>query len=106
MNTAWNPKVNGWRYKTGCPKYENGGSYSILTVEGITYASILTGDPKYAQFVADTIGKSLRKRTGSGVGSGKSFTQLTRQTSHELYNIHKQLGISATQVPEEKKEQK
>jgi hypothetical protein len=103
MNTAWNPNVNGWRYKTGCPKYANGGSYSILTVEGITYASVLTGDPKYAQFVADTIGKSLRRRTGSGPGSGKTFTQLTRQTSHALYNIYKQLGITSTQVPEEKK---
>ena len=103
MNTAWNPNVNGWRYKTGCPKYANGGSYSILTVEGITYASVLTGDPKYAQFVADTIGKSLRRRTGSGPGCGKTFTQLTRQTSHALYNIYKQLGITSTQVPEEKK---
>ena len=106
LDTAWNPRVNGWRYKTGCPKYANGGSYSILTVEGITYASILTGNPKYAQFVADTIGKSLRKNTGTGYGCGKSFTQLTRQTSHALYNIHKQLGITSTQVPEEKKEQK
>ena len=98
MDTAWNPKAFGWRYRTGCPKYANGGSYSVLATEGIAYASVLTGNKKYAQFVADTIGRALRRRAGTGPGCGKWFTQCTRQTSHTIYYLYKVLGITSTKM--------
>jgi hypothetical protein len=95
LDYAWNEKARGFRYKTGCPKYANGGWYSIIVTEGIAYASELTGNPRYIEFLERTVGPQLRKTTGSGYGSGKNFAQYYRHLPHLLYYLRK-YGITET----------
>lgn len=89
IDYAWNEEHGGFRYKTGCPKYENMGRYSILVIEGILYASEITDNPRYRKFIERTLGPHLKKTSGSGPGSGKSFTQMYRQTPHALFYLQK-----------------
>ncbi|MDO5581288.1 MAG: hypothetical protein Q4G69_09135 [Planctomycetia bacterium] len=89
LDYAWNEEKGGFRYKTGCPKYENMGRYSILVIEGILYAGEITDNPRYLKFIERTLGPHLKKTSGSGSGSGKSFTQMFRQTPHALFYLQK-----------------
>ncbi|MDQ0291777.1 hypothetical protein [Oligosphaera ethanolica] len=95
LDHSWNEKARGFRYKTGCPKFANGGWYSIIVTEGIAYAGELTGDPRYVEFLARTVGPQLRKATGSGYSAGKNFAQYHRQLPHLLYYLRKH-GITET----------
>ncbi|MDD4540413.1 MAG: hypothetical protein PHT80_15500, partial [Lentisphaeria bacterium] len=95
LDYSWNEKARGFRYKTGCPKYANGGWYSIIVTEGIAYAGELTGNPRYIEFLARTVGPQLRKSTGSGYSAGKNFTQFHRHLPHLLYYLRKH-GVTET----------
>ncbi|MGI5925370.1 MAG: hypothetical protein ACOX9E_15600 [Lentisphaeria bacterium] len=95
LDHSWNEKARGFRYKTGCPKYANRGWYSVIVTEGIAYAGELTGNPRYVDFLVRTVGPHLRKSTGSGYSSGKSFTQFYRHLPHLLYYLRKH-GITET----------
>lgn len=95
IDIAWNEERQGFRYKTGCPKYANQGWYSIIVTEGIAYATELTGNRRYIEFLERTVGRQLRRTTGSGRSSGKDFTQFHRHIPHLLYYLHKN-GIDDT----------
>lgn len=104
LDCAWNEAQNGFRYKTGCPKYANSGRYSILAVEGIAYASKLTGEPRYLDFLARTMPEHLTAVSGSGPSAGKDFTQRHRQTPLALYWLEQYQNQQVS--PSEKKEEK
>ena len=89
LDYSWNEKKKGFRYKTGCPKYENSGRYSIIVSEGIAYATEVSGNPRYIDFLDKTVGPHLIVPQGSGIGSGKSFTQYQRHLPHLLYYLEK-----------------
>jgi hypothetical protein len=89
LDYSWNESVNGFRYKTGCPKYANSGWYAVIVTEGIAYAGELTGNPRYVDFLARTLGVELSKATGSSPGSGKEFSQRFRHIPHSLYYLEK-----------------
>ena len=72
LDSSWNEEKKGFRYKTGCPKYADSGSYSILTIEGIAYAGELTGNPRYLEFLNRTLPPELCKVSGSGPSAGNS----------------------------------
>ncbi len=97
IDIAWNEERQGFRYKTGCPKFANQGWYSIIVTEGIAYATELTGNRRYIDFLERTVGRHLRRATGSGRGSGKDFSQFHRHIPHLLYYLHKN-GIDDTTV--------
>jgi len=95
LDHSWNEKARGFRYKTGCAKYVNTGWYSTIVTEGIAYAAELTGNSRYIDFLARTVGPHLRRTTGSGYSSGKVFTQYYRHLPHLLYYLRKH-GITET----------
>lgn len=89
LDYSWNEAKNGFRYKTGCPKYADSGRYSIIVSEGIAYATEVSGNPRYIDFLDRTAGKYIVIPTGSGTGSGKSFSQYQRHLPHLLYYLEK-----------------
>lgn len=88
LDVSWNEEKKGFRYKTGCPKYADSGWYSILVTEGIAYAGKVTQNPRYTDFLLRTMPEPIKKTSGSSRGSGKSFSQLHRQTPHALYYLN------------------
>lgn len=92
LNCAWNEKKNGFRYKTGCPKYADHSWYAILVIDGLTQTSAITGDRKYVDFVVRTAGGTLEGVSSENRGSGKDFTQKFRQTPYALYWIEALTG--------------
>lgn len=97
LNHSWNEKARGFRYKTGCPKYANSGWYAVIVTEGIAYATELTGDKRYIDFVERTIGREMRRSTGGGLSSGKDFAQFNRHIPHVMYYLYKH-GITSTNL--------
>ncbi len=89
LDYSWNEAKNGFRYKTGCPKYADSGRYSIIVSEGIAFATEVSGNPRYIDFLDRTAGKFIVQPTGSGSGSGKSFSQYQRHLPHLLYYLEK-----------------
>ncbi len=89
IDISWNESVKGFRYKTGCPKYADSGWYAVLVTEGVATAGELTGNPRYTDFLARTLGRELGKSSGSSVGCGKEFSQRFRQIPHALYYLEK-----------------
>lgn len=89
LDYAWNEEKQGFRYKTGCPKYADSGRYSILVAEGLAFASEITGNPRYRDFLIRTLAEPVKAVSGSGKASGKDFTQKHRQTPHALYWLKK-----------------
>ena len=89
LDCSWNEEKQGFRYKTGCPKYEDSGWYSILVAEGLAYASEISGNPRYRDFLVRTLGKPIQNVSGTGKASGKDFSQKHRQTPHALYWLKK-----------------
>lgn len=95
LDVSWNEARQGFRYKTGCPKFANHGWFSVIVSEGIAYATELTGNRRYIDFLEQHIGKYLKRATGSGHSSGKDFSQTHRHIPHLLYYFHK-YGIDQT----------
>ena len=89
LDYAWNEEKQGFRYKTGCPKYADSGRYSILVAEGLAFASEISGDPRYRDFLVRTLAEPVKAVSGTGKASGKDFTQKHRQTPHALYWLKK-----------------
>ncbi|MBQ6617035.1 MAG: hypothetical protein IJH67_11780 [Thermoguttaceae bacterium] len=89
LDCSWNEEKQGFRYKTGCPKYADSGWYSILVAEGLAYASEISGNPRYRDFLVRTLGKPIQNVSGTGKASGKDFSQKHRQTPHALYWLKK-----------------
>ncbi|MBR5711197.1 MAG: hypothetical protein IKX40_10610 [Thermoguttaceae bacterium] len=89
LDYSWNEEKQGFRYKTGCPKYADSGWYSILVAEGLAYASEISGNPRYREFLVRTLGEPIKAVSGTGKASGKDFTQKHRQTPHALYWLKK-----------------
>jgi len=100
LDYSWNEAAQGFRYKTGCPKYADGGWYSVIVTEGIAYAGELTGNPRYIDFLVRTFGKEMGTVTGSSPASGKEFTQRFRQIPHLLYYLEKHGHQSLAVVPD------
>ena len=89
LDYSWNEEKQGFRYKTGCPKYADSGWYSILVAEGLAYASEISGNPRYREFLVRTLGEPIQAVSGTGKASGKDFSQKHRQTPHALYWLKK-----------------
>ena len=89
LDYSWNEEKQGFRYKTGCPKYADSGWYSILVAEGLAYASEISGNPRYREFLVRTLGEPIKAVSGTGKASGKDFSQKHRQTPHALYWLKK-----------------
>jgi len=89
LDYAWNEEKGGFRYKTGCPKYEDYARYTVLTLEAIGYAGEVTQNPRYKAFLNRTLPPHLSDGSGSGRGCGKDFSQRFRQTAHALYYLEK-----------------
>lgn len=87
LDYSWNEEKKGFRYKTGCPKYENHGWYCILVTEGIAFAGKETGNPRYIDFLRRTMPDYLDRSCGTGRACGKDFTQHHRQIPHALYYL-------------------
>ncbi|MDD3588171.1 MAG: hypothetical protein PHQ75_13390, partial [Thermoguttaceae bacterium] len=89
LDYSWNESKSGFRYKTGCPKYANSGGYSIIVSEGIAYATEVSGNPRYIEFLDRTAGPYIVKPVGGGTGAGKTFSQYQRHLPHLLYYLEK-----------------
>lgn len=89
IDVSWNEEKKGFRYKTGCPKYENSGWFTNLVTEGIAYSGELTGNPRYLAFVTRVLTPHLIRNSGYLPGCGKEFTQIHRQLPHTLYYMQK-----------------
>jgi len=79
MNCAWNPRTGGFRYKTGCPEYEDGagiGATGALVAEGLLYASQISGDPKYRQFVLSWMDQAVDWPAEDGKNMAMQIHQL------------------------------
>jgi hypothetical protein len=86
MNCSWNKEKRGFRYKTGCPKYQNDGGLGgtgALVSEGIAYAYELTKDAKYKDFLLSWLGRVMT----AAPRDGKSYAQLVRQTPFTLHYV-------------------
>lgn len=92
LDSAWDKENRGFRYKTGCPKYAKGSGYSLIITEGIAYAGEVSGNPRYREFLTETLGTRLYKGSGNGYSAGKGFAQTHRHLPHLLYYLH-QHGI-------------
>ncbi len=101
LDESWNPERRGFRYKTGCPKYANSGGFTPLIVEGLLYATKLTGNKRYLNHILDHFGRYLKSKNGSGRAAGKSFTQIYRQGPYHLALIHQLANVQKleTYVP-------
>ena len=85
LEHSWNETKQGFRYKTGCPKYADHGWYTPLVTDGIAYAYELTKDDRYRDFLLQTLPVPIGKTTGSGLSSGKDFASHFRHLPHTLY---------------------
>lgn len=94
LDTSWNEAKLGFRYKTGCPKYQDSGWYTPLVTDGIAYAYEVTKNPRYRDFLLRTLPIALKTRTGSGPGSGKNFTSEFRNLPHTLCAV-KSWGVTS-----------
>ena len=96
MNHAWCEEAFGFRYKTGCAKFADRGGLgtsAALVAEGLAYASEITGDAKYRDFMLRWIGNVMQ----SSSSFGKTCSMLWRQTAYPLYFL-KRRGL--TRLPE------
>ena len=82
IDKAFDHDVGKFRYRTGCPKLPGGIVFWTITLEGITYAGKLSGDPRFAKFVLDWLPEVLEP-LHPGV-SGKKFAMETRLIPHIL----------------------
>lgn len=98
LDCSWNENKQGFRYKTGCPKYANHGWYTTLVTEGIAYAYQLTGNTRYRDFLVRTLPVPLGKTTGSGRSCGKDFASNFRHLPHTLSHL-KRWGVSHLDPP-------
>lgn len=98
LDHSWNEAAQGFRYKTGCPKFADGGWYTTLVADGIAYAYELTGNPRYREFLLRTLPRPAAKVTGSGPACGKEFTMHARHLPHALYYIRR-WGETVLPVP-------
>jgi hypothetical protein len=98
LDVSWNEEKEGFRYKTGCPKFANGGWYTPLVTNGIAYAYELTRNPRYREFLLRTLPKPLGRITGNGPSSGKDFASHFRHLPHALYHV-KRWGVTALPLP-------
>lgn len=98
LDYSWNEEKGGFRYRTGCPKYKDHGWYATLVTEGIAYAYEITKNNKYKDFLIRTLPGVVNGPTGSGRGSGKSFTQYFRVLPHTLYYV-KRWGVTSLPLP-------
>lgn len=100
LDYSWNEEKQGFRYKTGCPKYADSGWYAILVTEGIAFTGDVTGNKRYLDFLSRTLGPELERVSGTGRACGKEFSQRFRQIPHALYYLQKH---DITNVPASKK---
>ncbi|OQC13434.1 MAG: GDSL-like Lipase/Acylhydrolase [Lentisphaerae bacterium ADurb.Bin082] len=85
LDHAWDRDNYGFRYKTGCPKYAVGRGFTLIVTEGIAYAGVISGNPRYLEFLKTYAGRPLaRAVSGSGYSSGKGFSSPHRQVPHLL----------------------
>lgn len=97
MNHSWNKERHGFRYKTGCPKYQKDagiGGTAALVSEGIAYAYELTKDTKYKDFLLSWLGHVMSYT----MREGKSFAMHMRQTPFTLHYV-KSWGIRQLPPP-------
>ena len=100
LDHSWNEEKQGFRYKTGCPKYVNHGWYTPLVTDSIAYAYELTKDDRYRDFLLRTIPVPASKVTGSGRSSGKNFASHFRHLPHALHFVRK-WGTTSLPIEEE-----
>ena len=98
LDYSWNEEKFGFRYKTGCPKYQDTGWYSILVIEGLAYASEISGNERYIEFLKRTLYGPIQGESNSRAGSGKDFSQKHRQSAHALYWLEKR-GVREFEKP-------
>ncbi|MEW6357864.1 MAG: hypothetical protein AB1696_16135 [Planctomycetota bacterium] len=98
IDHSWNEAKQGFRYKTGCPKYYDQGWYTTLVTDGIAYAYEITKNNKYKDFLLRTLPVPISKRTGSGRAAGKSFTGNFHNLPHALYYV-KRWGRTSLPLP-------
>ena len=98
LDYSWNEEKKGFRYKTGCPKYQDSGWYTPLVTDGIAYAYEVTKDARYKDFLLRTLPAAVQNRTGSGRAAGKSFTSQFRALPHTLSMV-KSWGVTALPLP-------
>jgi len=97
MNYAWNKEKQGFRYKTGCPKYKDSANCSTsaaLVAEAIAYAYEITHDGKYRKFLLNYLWRVLKSRTNFG----KGFAMLFRQLPFALYYLRR-WGVTSLPEP-------
>jgi hypothetical protein len=94
LDTSWNEAKLGFRYKTGCPKYQDSGWYTPLVTDGIAYAYEITHTPRYRDFLLRTLPLTVKVRTGAGPGAGKNFTSQFRNLPHTLCAV-KSWGVTS-----------
>ena len=98
IDKAFDEKVGKFRYRTGCPKLPGGIVFWTITLEGITYAGKLSGDPRFVKFVVTWLPEVLTPLR-PGV-SGKSFAMETRLLPHVLCLLE---GMGVKTLPPKKK---
>ncbi|MBN2451921.1 MAG: hypothetical protein JXR77_16155 [Lentisphaeria bacterium] len=98
IDVSWNESKQGFRYKTGCPKYADSGWYTTLVTDAIAYAYELTKNTKYRDFLLRTLPVPLGRTTGSGLSSGKDFAGHFRHLPHALYYV-KRWGVTTLPLP-------
>ncbi len=94
LDYSWNEAKQGFRYKTGCPKYADHGWYTPLVTDGIAYAYEITKDDRYRDFLLRTLHIPIDKTTGSGPSSGKDFASHFRHLPHTLHFV-KSWGVTS-----------
>jgi len=98
IDKAFDYDVGKFRYRTGCPKLPGGIVFWTITLEGITYAGKLSGDPRFAKFILDWLPEVLEPLR-PGV-PGKKFAMETRLIPHILYLLDS-MGVKS--LPPKKK---
>jgi len=96
MDHAWNEERFGFRYKTGCPQHADRGGLGTsasVVAEGLAYASEVTGDPKYRNFLLRFLAQVMKSRTGNG----KTYSMLIHHSAYPFYYL-KRAGL--TKLPD------